>query len=91
MQTNGYLRKPAWAPAQVRLPSPIMNRPSLGQTGGFLESPLLAFTLDTWTALTAGYLGWAYGRRGNDWGTFWYVVAALASFKALHDLGRLGK
>lgn len=89
MQTNGLAHRPAWSPAPFRFPQQAPK--SLGQGSGFLESPVLALTLDTWTAITAAYLGWGFGQRGNNWSTFWYVVAAVSGFKALHDLGRMPK
>jgi hypothetical protein len=90
MYTNGLANRPAWTPAPFRFP-PQDAKKSLGQGGGFLDSPVLAVTLDGWTTLTAAYLGWGFGQRHNNWSTFWYVVAAVSGFKFLHDLGRIKK
>lgn len=92
MYTNGQpiRRATAWTPAPTKLPSPFMgDSKRLGQAGGFWDSPVLAFTLDTWTSLTSAYLGWGFSRRGNNWSTFWYVVAAVSGFKAIYDLSRI--
>lgn len=84
-----FQNRPAWAPASMRLSSPFTK--SLGQSSDFFDSPLLSFTLTSWTALTAGYLGWGLSGRGNNWSTFWWVVAGVSSIKALHDLSLIGK
>lgn len=89
MQTNGMAYRPAWTPTPFRFPAHPPK--SLGQSAGFLDSPLLALTLDSWTSLTAAYLGWGFGQRHNNWSTFWYVVAAVSGFKALYDISKLEK
>jgi hypothetical protein len=94
MQNNGIqARTVAWSPAPTRLPSPYraLGKASLGQSGGFFESPTVNFILDSWTALAAGFLAVKFGRVGNKWSTFWYVVSATAAFKALYSLSKTEK
>jgi hypothetical protein len=94
MSHNGiHARGVAWSPAPARLPSPYraLGGSELGQQGGFISSPTLNLALDAWTAATAAYLGWGFGRRGNSWSTFWYVVSAVSGFKALYDLSKMPK
>jgi hypothetical protein len=62
-----------------------------------LDSPLLALSTDVIAALAGGYLAWSLGASGprgeppvsRTWSTIWWVVAAAAGIKGLHDLSRL--
>lgn len=85
-----------WRPAPHRaLPSPY--RTSLQQAtppvgGGrnpFFDSPLLALVTDGSAAAMSAYLAYGLGRAGNKWSTFFWVVSAAMTMKALHDMSRL--
>jgi len=88
MQNNGgRLRNysMAWAPATP----PPARRPAMGQAASFIESPLLALFTDSVAAGSAAFLAWGLGLRNNKWSTFWWVVAAGAVMKGLHDMSRI--
>ena len=75
----------AWAPA-----TPPARRAAMGQAATFAESPLLALLTDAVVAGSSAYLAWGLGTQNNKWSTFWWVVAAGALMKGLHDMSRIG-
>jgi hypothetical protein len=84
IQPNGY--RMAWAPAAPRLA--VARPPSLGQNVPFLESPTVAIITDLIVGSTSAFYAWGLGRQRNNMSTLWYVVAAAAGMKLLHDISR---
>lgn len=54
-----------------------------------LDSPLLSLATDVTAAGASAYLGYGLNKLGSGWATFWWIAAAAAGIKALHDLARL--
>jgi hypothetical protein len=54
-----------------------------------MASPVVNVVADVATAGVAGYFASLLGRAGNNWSTFWWVVAGLSGFRALYDLSKI--
>jgi hypothetical protein len=87
---------PPPAPYQAVRPKKL-GEVTVAPSTTILDSPLLALSTDVVAALAGGYLAWSLGAAGPrgeapvspTWSTIWWVVAAAAGIKALHDLSRL--
>lgn len=53
-----------------------------------LDSPLLSLATDVTAAGASAYLAYGLGKLNSGWSTFWWIAAAAAGVKALHDLAR---
>lgn len=85
-----------WRPAPHRaLPSPYRASlrqaaaPAPGTRNPFFDSPLLALVTDGSAAAMGAYMAYGLGRAGSKWSTFFWVVSAAMTMKALHDMSRL--
>jgi hypothetical protein len=87
----------AWSPAPYASHSAplIPSRTSLGDVDNagnqkaFIDSAMVSFITDMAAAVPAGILAYTYMRAKSGWSNFFWVVAGLASFKALIDLSRI--
>jgi hypothetical protein len=76
-----------WRPVQMP------RRPEMSEAGAapaaFIDSPVMSLVTDFALALPAGILAVTYGGIGSKWGSFFWGVTALATFKGLYDLSEV--
>lgn len=77
----------SWKPAPMTIAPP--HQASLGAPPEtFIESPLLALATDFTAASASAFIAHGFGKVGNPWSTFFWVVSAMSTVKFLHDLSR---
>ena len=88
----------AWSPAPYtglaaplipRRPNSMGNTDTSGTSKAFIDSAMVSFITDLAAAVPAGILAYTYMRAKSGWSNFFWVIAGLASFKALIDLSRI--
>lgn len=82
-----------WSPVRYVPPPAAYQATRLGEvstpSSTLLDSPLLSLATDVTAAGASAYLAYGLGKLGSGWATFWWIAAAAAGVKGLHDLARL--